>query len=40
MESTYLTIVLAPLAAATATLPTLDEDFPPIEDVPAEPVDL
>jgi antitoxin VapB len=28
------------LLAILATLPTLDEDFPPIEDSPAEPVDL
>ena len=28
------------LIAILATLPTLDEDFPPIEDLPAEPVDL
>ena len=28
------------LLAVLATLPTLDEDFPPIEDLPAEPVDL
>ena len=26
------------LLAVLATLPTLDEDFPPIEDLPAEPV--
>jgi len=28
------------LLAVLAALPTLDEDFPPIEDFPAEPVDL
>jgi antitoxin VapB len=28
------------LLAVLATLPTLDEEFPPIEDHPAEPVDL
>ena len=28
------------LLAILATLPTLDEEFPPIEDRPAEPVDL
>jgi antitoxin VapB len=28
------------LLAVLATLPTLDEEFPPIEDRPAEPVDL
>ena len=28
------------LLAVLATLPTLDEDFPPIEDLPAESVDL
>ncbi len=28
------------LLAVLATLPTLDEDFPPIEDLPAEPVEL
>ena len=28
------------LLAVLAMLETLDEDFPPIEDVPAEPVDL
>jgi antitoxin VapB len=28
------------LLAVLATLPTLDEEFPPIEDLPAEPVDL
>ncbi len=26
--------------AVLASLPTLDEEFPPIEDLPAEPVDL
>jgi len=28
------------LLAILATLPSLDEDFPPLEDRPAEPVDL
>jgi len=28
------------LLAIPATLPSLDEDFPPLEDRPAEPVDL
>ena len=28
------------LLALLATLPTLDEDFAPIEDAPAEPLDL
>ena len=28
------------LLALLATLPTLDEEFPPIEDRPAEPVDF
>jgi antitoxin VapB len=28
------------LLAVLATLQTLDEDFPPIPDLPAEPVDL
>jgi antitoxin VapB len=28
------------LLAVLATLPTLDEEFPPIDDLPAEPVDL
>ena len=28
------------LLAVLAMLPTLDEEFPPIEDPPAEPVDL
>jgi antitoxin VapB len=28
------------LLAILATLPTLDEEFPPIDDSPAEPVDL
>jgi antitoxin VapB len=28
------------LLAVLATLPTLDEEFPPMEDRPAEPVDL
>jgi antitoxin VapB len=28
------------LLAVLATLPTLEEEFPPIEDRPAEPVDL
>ena len=28
------------LLAVLASLPTLDEEFPPIEDLPAEPVDL
>ena len=28
------------LLAVLATLPTLDEEFPPVEDRPAAPVDL
>jgi antitoxin VapB len=28
------------LLAILATLPNLDEEFPPIEDLPPEPVDL
>jgi len=28
------------LLAILAMLPSLDEDFPPLEDLPAEPVDL
>jgi antitoxin VapB len=28
------------LLAVLAALPTLDEEFPPIEDLPTEPVDL
>ena len=28
------------LLAVLALLPTLDEEFPPIHDLPAEPVDL
>ena len=28
------------LLAVLATLPTLDEEFPPMHDVPPEPVDL
>jgi antitoxin VapB len=28
------------LLAILVTLPSLDEDFPPLEDRPAEPVDL
>ena len=28
------------LLAVLASLPTLDEEFPPIEDLPAEPVEL
>jgi antitoxin VapB len=28
------------LLAVLASLPTLEEDFPPIEDRPAEPVDM
>jgi antitoxin VapB len=28
------------LLATLATLPDLDEEFPPIEDLPADPVDL
>ena len=28
------------LLAILATLQTLDEEFPPIDDLPAEPVDL
>jgi antitoxin VapB len=28
------------LLAILATLPSLDEDFPPLEDRPAEPLDL
>ncbi len=42
-EGQRLIIEAAPprsLLAVLATLPTLDEDFPPIEDLPAEPVDL
>jgi antitoxin VapB len=42
-EGERLIIEAAPprsLLAVLAMLPTLDEDFPPIEDLPAEPVDL
>ena len=42
-EGQRLIIEAAPprsLLAVLATLPTLDEDFPPIEDLPAEPVDF
>ena len=42
-EGQRLIIEAAPprsLLAVLATLPTLDENFPPIEDLPAEPVDL
>ena len=28
------------LLAVLASLPTLDEEFPPIQDLPTEPVDL
>jgi antitoxin VapB len=28
------------LLAVLAALPTLDEEFPPIEDLPTEPIDL
>ena len=28
------------LLAVLASLPTLDDEFPPIQDLPAEPVDL
>ncbi len=28
------------LLGVLASLPTLDEEFPPIQDLPAEPVDL
>jgi antitoxin VapB len=42
-EGQRLIIESAPprsLLAVLATLQTLDENFPPIEDPPAEPVDL
>ncbi len=42
-EGHRLIIEAAPprsLVAVLATLQTLDEDFSPIEDVPADPVDL
>jgi antitoxin VapB len=42
-EGQRLIIEAAPprsLVAVLATLQTLDEDFSPIEDVPADPVDL
>jgi antitoxin VapB len=42
-EGQRLIIEAAPprsLLAVLATLPTLDENFPPIEDLPAEPVEL
>jgi len=42
-EGQRLIIEAAPprsLLAVLATLQTLDENFPPIEDPPAEPVDL
>jgi antitoxin VapB len=42
-EGQRLIIEAAPprsLLAVLARLPTLDENFPPIEDLPAEPVDL
>ena len=42
-EGQRLIIEAAPprsLLAVLATLQTLDENFPPIEDLPAEPVDI
>jgi antitoxin VapB len=42
-EGQRLIIGTAPprsLVAVLATLQTLDEDFSPIEDIPADPVDL
>jgi antitoxin VapB len=42
-EGQRLIIEAAPprsLLAVLATLQTLDEDFPPIEDLPAGPIDL
>jgi antitoxin VapB len=39
-EGQRLIIEAAPPRSPLATLPTLDEDFVPIEDLPAEPVDL
>jgi antitoxin VapB len=42
-EGKRLIIEAAPprsLLGILATLPTLNEDFPPIEDLPADPVDL
>jgi antitoxin VapB len=42
-EGQRLIIEAAPpksLLAVLATLQTLDEDFPPIEDLPLDPVDL
>jgi antitoxin VapB len=42
-EGERLIIELAPprsLLAVLAALPTLDEEFPPIEDRPPEPADL
>jgi antitoxin VapB len=42
-EGQRLIIEAAPpksLLAVLATLETLDEDFPPIEDLPANPIDL
>jgi antitoxin VapB len=42
-EGKRLIIEAAPprsLLAILAKLPTLSDDFPPIEDLPAEPIDL
>ena len=42
-DGPWLIIEPAPprsLLAILAMLPSLDEDFPPLEDLPAEPVDL
>jgi antitoxin VapB len=42
-EGQRLIIEAAPprsLLAVLATLPTLDENFPPIKDLPAEPADI
>lgn len=42
-EGQRLIIEAAPpksLLAVLATLQTLDEDFPPIEDLPVDPVDM
>jgi len=42
-EGQRLIIEAAPpksLLAVLATLETIDEDFPPIEDLPANPIDL
>jgi len=39
-EGQRLIIEAASLLAVLATLQTLDEEFPPIEEIPGDPIDL